>query len=54
LMQFQARYGLPETGEPDHDTETQLIAATFSDQALHQALTVLRGRAALLRCHKAE
>jgi hypothetical protein len=31
LMRFQERSGLPETGELDHDTETRLIAATFSD-----------------------
>jgi hypothetical protein len=29
LMQFQERFGLPETGELDHDTEAKLLAEAF-------------------------
>ncbi len=31
LMQFQERFGLPETGELDHETEIKLIAAAFPE-----------------------
>jgi hypothetical protein len=31
LMQFQEQYGLPGTGELDHDTESRLLAEAFSD-----------------------